>query len=129
MLSIGAFAASLDPQTPFTGGELRSYDTFMYGRFIANMKSSSALGTGSSFYLFDIRDEFGFYIMPSLNPSLLTKMSRARNEEELHDDINLEDNDYHKYMIEWTPEYITYSIDDKLIRHVDGREAEGIKRE
>ena len=44
MLAIGASAASL-PAKPYTGGELHTLDTFMYGRFVASMKSNQQRGT------------------------------------------------------------------------------------
>jgi len=53
LLAIGASANI----TPFNGGELHSKDTFKYGRFVTSMKSSSAKGTGSFFYLYGLHDE------------------------------------------------------------------------
>jgi beta-glucanase (GH16 family) len=46
MLAIGACADWRHPETqPYTGGDLHSKDTFLYGRFVASMKSSQAKGT------------------------------------------------------------------------------------
>ena len=52
MLAIGANAMD----KPNVAGELHSKDTFKYGRFVARMQASDALGTGSAFYLFNLED-------------------------------------------------------------------------
>jgi beta-glucanase (GH16 family) len=50
LLAIGAYAGDYANQPhpshqPYTGGDLHSKDTFLYGRFVAMMKSSQAKGT------------------------------------------------------------------------------------
>ena len=84
MLAIGASAASL-PAKPYTGGELHTLDTFMYGRFVASMKSTQQSGTLSSFYLYNLDDGFdkeffqdtnSINVVPSHDPPLITRMSR-----------------------------------------------------
>jgi beta-glucanase (GH16 family) len=46
MLAVGACAKQPHPShQPYTGGDLHSLDTFLYGRFVASMKSSQAKGT------------------------------------------------------------------------------------
>merc|ERR1712038_38405 len=84
MLAIGASAASL-PGKPYTGGELHTLDTFMYGRFVASMKPNHQRGTISSFYLYNLDDGFdedffhntnSINVVPSHDPPLITRMSR-----------------------------------------------------
>ena len=36
-----------------------------------------------------------------------------------HGNVKVDDDEYHKYMIEWTPQYIVYSIDDQELRRLD----------
>merc|ERR1712083_858078 len=70
-------------------------DTYKYGRFIANMKASNALGTGSAFFLYRFEsfpyavfDEWNsMAIVPSLGQNeegstLHTKMSRYHLDED-----------------------------------------------
>ena len=82
MLAIGAFAMD----HPYTGGELHSLERFKYGRFVTSIKTSSAMGTASSFYLYAIPDQAeevwykwnSINILPSHEPHIMTRM----NEEE-----------------------------------------------
>jgi len=86
MLAIGASAASLNATTkPYTGAELHTLDTFMYGRFVASMKSNQHEGTVSSFYLYNLEDGFdkeffqdtnSINVVPSHEDPLITRMSK-----------------------------------------------------
>ena len=68
MLAIGAYAA------PYSGGQLHSKDTFMYGRFVASMKGGNWSGvsgpfTSSAFYLLGLDDinQYQSYDMNNIN--------------------------------------------------------------
>jgi len=63
LLAIGASATI----NPFNAGELHSKETFKYGRFVTSMKSSNAKGTGSFFYLYDLRDNIDHTIFEEWN--------------------------------------------------------------
>ena len=54
LLAIGAYADN--HEKPYASGELHSWDYFKYGRFIASIKGSNAMGTGSAFYLYNLED-------------------------------------------------------------------------
>jgi len=55
----------------------------------------------------------------------MTYMSNTKWKWEGHDEYKLDD-EYHKYTIEWTPDYMSFSIDDTEIRHLEGEEVDGI---
>jgi len=118
-------------------------DTYKYGRFIANMKASNALGTASAFLLYNLedfdedQDVFenwnSMTIVPSLGQSeerstLYTKMSKEYLGEEwkAYEDFTMDD-EYHKYEIEWTPTYLAYKLDGVEIRRKEG--VDGLDRE
>lgn len=136
LLAIGAYASSEEKQ--IAAGELHSMGTYKYGRFVASMKGSKALGTASAFALYDIesfsndQDVFenwnAFAIVPSLaeneeGSALYTKMSRELGEEWAPYKGYTMDDNYHKFEIEWTPKHLIYKIDDKEIRVKEGVEA------
>ena len=125
MLAIGAYA-----QKPFQSGLLQSQEPFKYGRFVAVMKASSAKGTESIFALvnddvFQYQEEWNsINIIPSFsseNSILHSNMSLMMLDEGMqhHDDTQFsmfDDIPFHMYQIEWTPEYLSYSVDGIEIR-------------
>merc|ERR1712228_412943 len=106
LLTIGAYASS--EEKPNAGGELYSKGTYKYGRFVASMKASSALGSASAFALYDLESFVNDQdVFSDWNPYM---------------DFTLDDN-YHKFEIEWTPKHLVYKIDDIEIRRKEGVEA------
>merc|ERR1712088_184894 len=139
LLAIGAYASEHEKLT--SAGGFYTKETYKYGRFIANMKASNALGTGSAFFLYrfesfpyDVFEEWNsMAIVPSLGQNeegstLYTKMSRYHLDEhwDSYDKFTLDD-EYHKYEIEWTPKYLAYKIDGVEIRRKEG--VDGLDRE
>jgi beta-glucanase (GH16 family) len=62
-------------------------------------------------------NQIKFEIIPADEHPVLTGLNTAYAEEEVHvRDFDPEDN-WHKYEITWTPDYISFSIDDEEIRH------------
>ena len=47
MLLLGSAIA-----TPYKSGEIKTWETFNYGKFVTKMKTSEAKGTVASFFLF-----------------------------------------------------------------------------
>lgn len=102
------------------------------------------MGTGSAFFLYNLED-FDEYMdvfdhwnaltaVPSLGQDeehesdLYTKMSKEYLGEEWlpYQEFNLDD-EYHKYEIEWTPQYLAYKVDGVEIRRKEG--VDGLDRE
>merc|ERR1711899_263302 len=52
LLAIGAYASN--EEKPNAAGELYSKATYKYGRFVASMKASRAMGSASAFALYDL---------------------------------------------------------------------------
>ena len=131
LLAIGAYASN--EEKPNAGGELYSKATYKYGRFVASMKASRAMGSASAFALYDLesfaddQDVFDNWnamaTVPSLTPALYSRMNHELKEEwEPYMDFTLDD-DYHKFEIEWTPKHLVYKIDNKVIRTKEGVDA------
>jgi len=70
----------------------------------------------------------GFLYNPPSDPTDPTVMTLMHHHTgwgvEFHEDIDRES--YHKFEIEWTPEYMTFSIDDEEIRHLEGEGIEAL---
>jgi len=131
LLAIGAYASN--EEKPNAGGELYSKATYKYGRFVASMKASRAMGSASAFALYDLesfaddQDVFDNWnamaTVPSLTPALYSRMNHELKEEwEPYMDFTLDD-DYHKFEIEWTPKNLVYKIDNKVVRTKEGVDA------
>merc|ERR1712051_334736 len=88
LLAIGAYASEHEKLT--SAGVFYTKDTYKYGRFVASMKASNAIGTGSAFFLYNLEDFYddqdvfenwnSMAIVPSLEQNeggstLYTKMS------------------------------------------------------
>jgi len=131
LLAIGAYASN--EEKPNAGGELYSKATYKYGRFVASMKASRAMGSASAFALYDLEDFAddqdvfdnwnAMAAVPSLEPALYSRMSQKLKEEwQPYMDFTLDD-DYHKFEIEWTPKNLVYKIDNKVVRTKEGVDA------
>merc|ERR1712218_468079 len=136
LLAIGAYASN--EEKPNAGGELYSKGTYKYGRFVASMKASQALGSASAFALYDLesfaddQDVFenwnAMATVPSLaggdeTSALYSRMNYELKEDwEPYMDFTLDD-EYHKFEIEWTPKHLVYKIDNKVVRTKEGVDA------
>ena len=93
------------------------------------MKASSAKGTESIFALvnddmFQFQEEWNsINIVPSMsrkNSIVNSNMSVQMVDEEMntwhHDNIAFTEDIWHTYLIEWTPDYLSYSVDGIEIR-------------
>lgn len=104
----------------YKGAEIRTKESFLYGRFEVKMKSCEASGMLISF--------FTFYDDPSFvnnwNEIDIEILGRYSNEvqfnaivgkHEMHEKrqvLNFNPHkDFHTYSFEWTPEYIAWSVD------------------
>merc|ERR1712088_949957 len=54
LLAIGAYASEHEKLT--SAGVFYTKETYKYGRFVASMKASNAMGTGSAFFLYNLED-------------------------------------------------------------------------
>ena len=117
---------------PYRGGELRTDDTFRYGRFETRMKAAPGSGVVNSFFLYrDYWDEgldgaqhwneIDIEILGQYNNRVETNLI-IQNQWDLPDNSPVlfnPQNDFHDYAIEWTPDYIAFFVDDLLIRYIN----------
>ena len=116
----------------YRGGELRTIDTYQYGRYEVRMKSAAGDGVVSSFFTY--RDywaegltgpqhwnEIDWEWLGNHDDKAQTNLITQNewNHEELIDVGFNPHEDYHNYAFEWTPEYVAFFIDDELVRMDD----------
>ncbi len=108
----------------YKGAEIRTNESFLYGRFEVKMKSADASGMLISF--------FTFYDDPSFannwNEIDIEILGRYQNEvqfnaivgkHEMHEQkqvLNFNPHkDFHTYSFDWTPDYISWSVDGQEV--------------
>ncbi len=107
---------------PYKGAEIRTNDSFLYGRFEVKMKSCQASGMLMSFFTFYDNPDF----VTRWNEIDIEILGRYNNEvqynaivgkHEMHEHRQVLDVnphlDFHVYAFDWTPSYIAWSVDGK----------------
>jgi len=104
----------------FSGAEIRSKESFRYGRFVARLKPANGEGVVSAFFLYDTRGKTHEEIdieFTGKNTNLIhfnkwVKETESPFSSHLNFDAS---NTYHEYSILWTPDYICWEIDGKEV--------------
>lgn len=117
---------------PYKGGELRTNNTYRYGRYEVRMQSAAGDGVVSSFFTY--RDYWAEGLSGSEhwneidwewlgNHSAEAQTNLITQNEWSHEDLVDVDfnphSDLHTYAFEWTPDYVAFFIDDELVRWDD----------
>lgn len=120
----------------FRSGSVSSNELFTYGKFVTRMKAPDKKGTVSSFFTYwdspensiDDWNELDIEVVPSVehNPFSTNIIyggngyEKTESHEYAHR-FNPHD-DWHTYTLEWTPDYISWTINGHEVRHVEERE-------
>ena len=124
-------ASAAVAQATWKSGAVTGYEKFTYGKFITRMRAPNRMGTVSSFFTYWNGPEFypagwnelDIEIVPSVenNPfSTNVIYGDGHKKQESHDYAHEFDprEDWHTYEMEWTPDYISFAIDGKEVRHL-----------
>ena len=118
------FAMNLIVGQQYFGGELRTKDSFLYGRFEARLKSAQGDGLVSSFFTYQDELINGGHIWNEIDIEVLGRWSNIVNmntitpgqsshlRESLIKDLNAH-SDFNDYAFEWTPNYVAWFINGK----------------
>ena len=115
----------------FRSGSVSTFEKFQYGKFVTRMKTPDRKGTVASFFTYwdgpnfspENWNELDMEIVPSVseNPfSMNIIYGDGHDRVESHDyahGFNPHD-EWHVYEMEWTPHYISWSVDGHEMRHV-----------
>ena len=123
----------------FKSGSVATYEKYTYGKFVSKMKNPNKDGTVASFYTY--WDGPGFYpggwneidmnVVPSVKDTPMSTnviYGDGHNKIENHKyaDRAVADNDWHTYAMEWTPEYISFSVDGRRVRRIEKDDYESV---
>ena len=132
-LLVMSMAASTSAKD-FSGAELFTIDEFQYGKFEARMKMAAASGTVSSMFLYqngsEIADgrpwvEVDIEVLGknpgSFQSNIITGKAGAQQTSEKHHSVNpATDQAFHTYGLEWTPNYVRWTVDGVEVRKTEG---------
>ncbi|MFZ5519261.1 MAG: family 16 glycosylhydrolase [Candidatus Zhuqueibacterota bacterium] len=104
----------------YKGGELRTKESYLYGRFEVRYKASPGSGQTSTFFTYNDIDpmvrwnEIDIEILGRYTDDVQFNVITPQNGQNhvRHQYVNFDPSlGFHTYTIEWTPEYIAWSID------------------
>lgn len=133
VLSILVLAgASTGEAKPYKGAELYSLQGFLHGRMEMRMRMIRGSGLLSTFFTYKNGSEiagttweeidievFGKDDAKAWQSSIITGNPRTTSEQVHSVPSSLADG-FHTYTLEWTPEYVSWSIDGVLVRKTEG---------
>lgn len=127
--------ASLFAQKPYRGAEVFSREKVLYGKFEMSMKMIKGSGMLSTFYTIRQGSEQDDNYWAELDIEVLGKNNAEimstniftngdngnliQSPKEIHLDYSLAD-DFHTYILEWTPDYVAWFIDGVELRRDTG---------
>ena len=117
----------------YSGGELYTLEEYQYGKFEARMMMAAASGTVSSMFLYqngsEIADgrpwvEVDIEVLgkspSSFQSNIITGKAGAQITSEKHHGLSpAADQAFHTYAIEWTPNYVRWTIDGVEVRKTE----------
>ena len=118
----------------YTSGEVRTWETFTYGRFSTKMRSQNKKGTCYAFFTYfnDYPErEQGFWneidieIVPSVssNPfstNIIWEWQEQQDQQYCKD--FQPGKAFNEYVIEWTPDYVSWKVNGRVCRKTEGTE-------
>lgn len=127
IVSIGYAAAK-----PYKGAEIYSAESTKYGRYVMRMRMAEGSGLLSTFFTYKNGSEVSGAVWEEIDIEVLGKNdayqmqsniivgSPRQTTEGLHTASQSLADDYHTYVLEWTPEYVAWFIDGQQVRRING---------
>ena len=131
-LAVLAMAASVNAKD-FSGAELYTLDEMTYGKFEARMKMAAASGTVSSMFLYQNgseRSDAERWVEVDIEvlgkepgkfqSNIITgKAGAQKTSEKKHAVSPAADQGFHTYGLEWTPNYVRWTVDGNEVRKTE----------
>ena len=132
ILAVLAMAASVNAKD-FSGAELYTLDEMTYGKFEARMKMAAASGTVSSMFLYQNgseRSDAERWVEVDIEvlgkepgkfqSNIITgKAGAQKTSEKKHAVSPAADQGFHTYGLEWTPNYVRWTVDGNEVRKTE----------
>lgn len=117
-------------QANYLSGEVRSQEWFHYGKFVVKMQNPGKMGTVQSFFTYTAQDwphgwnEIDVEIVPSVteNPYSMNIIWKDGAQDHNYATGFHPGTDWFTYTVEWTPDYVSWFVNDKLVRKSEGQE-------
>lgn len=131
-LCIAIFDAGYASAKPYKGAEIYSADSTKYGRYVMRMRMAEGSGLLSTFFTYKNGSEVSGAVWEEIDIEVLGKNdayqmqsniivgSPRQTTEGLHTAAQSLADDYHTYVLEWTPDYVAWFIDGQQIRRING---------
>lgn len=118
----------------YKGAEIYSSDSYLYGRYEIRMRVANASGVLSTFFTYKNGSEVGNTFWEEIDIEVFGKNNATQwqsniilgssrptiHTEQVHTaNASLAD-DYHTYVIEWTPDYVAWYLDGVEVRRITG---------
>jgi len=123
----------------YKGAEVYSGKTFLYGRVELRMRMIRGSGLLSTFFTYKNGSEASGALWEEIDiealgkndaktwqSNLITGSPRVTSEKIHTSSTSLAD-DYHTYQVEWTPEYVSWTLDGAEVRRTAGGQASELK--
>ncbi|WP_437540646.1 family 16 glycosylhydrolase [Sorangium sp. So ce367] len=138
--SLALAVSSTAAAKPYKGAELYSAQSYLHGRMEMRMRMVRGSGILSTFFTYKNGSEmsgafweeidievFGKNNARSWQSNIITGMGTRVTSEGVHDaGVSLADG-YHTYTLEWTPDYVSWSIDGREIKRSTGAQVTALK--
>jgi beta-glucanase (GH16 family) len=131
-LCIGALCSNPAVAKPYKGAEIYSAESVKYGRYVMRMRMAKGSGLLSTFFTYKNGSEVSDTQWEEIDIEVLGKNeayqmqsniivgSPRQTTEALHTASQSLADDYHTYILEWTPDYVAWFIDGQQVRKING---------
>ena len=123
MLAAGASAN-------YRSGEVKTKETFTYGRFSVRMQGSGKPGTVGSFFTYwngpnwtqEGWNEIDVELVPSIyaDPMSMNIIWEWQQQDQSYCAGFQPSTDWNEYVVEWTPDYVQWYINGNMVRRQEG---------
>lgn len=129
-LAAAVIALAGTAQANYLSGEVRSQEWFTFGKFVAKMQNPGKMGTVQSFFTYTAQDwphgwnEIDVEIVPSVaeNPFSMNIIWKDGAQDHNYATGFHPSSDWVTYSVEWTPDSVSWFVNDKLVRKTEGTE-------
>ena len=120
----------------YKGAELRTKESFLYGRFQVRYKASAGAGQTSTFFTYNDVDpnqnwnEIDIEILGRYKDDVqFNTITPGRKNHVHHQFVSFNPyTDFHTYTIEWTPDYVAWFIDGKQVHKQTGEHIAALRK-
>lgn len=131
-LCIAIFSTAHASAKPYKGAEIYSAESTKYGRYVMRMRVAEGSGLLSTFFTYKNGSEVSGAVWEEIDIEVLGKNDAYQMQsniivglprqttEGLHTAAQSLADDYHTYVLEWTPDYVAWFIDGQQVRRING---------